>query len=118
MRSTMLAICTALALAGAAQAHAFLDRADPRVGAVIRQAPRSLRLWFTQRLVAPFCQVTVTGPAGFGGAGPSHAAPGDPQSLVVDLRGPTPPGRYTVRWRVVSVDTHMTQGDFAFTVRP
>jgi hypothetical protein len=118
MRSIMLAAFAALALAGAAQAHAFLDHADPRVGAQVKPSPRSVRLWFTQPLVAAFCQVTVTGPAGFGGAGPVHPAPGDRQSLVVDLRGPTPPGRYTVRWRVVSVDTHMTQGDFAFTVRP
>ena len=29
-----------------------------------------------------------------------------------------PPGVYTVRWRVVSVDTHATQGDFSFRVGP
>ena len=28
------------------------------------------------------------------------------------------PGVYTVVWRVVSVDTHVTEGDFAFHVEP
>jgi methionine-rich copper-binding protein CopC len=28
------------------------------------------------------------------------------------------PGQYRVEWRVVSVDTHVTQGDFAFRVVP
>jgi hypothetical protein len=28
------------------------------------------------------------------------------------------PGAYRVHWHVVSVDTHMTEGDFSFTVKP
>ena len=31
---------------------------------------------------------------------------------------PLAPGRYTVHWRVLSVDTHVTEGTFAFTVAP
>ena len=101
-----------------AVAHAFLDHADPKVGSELRSAPRQLRLWFTQPLAAAFSRVTVSGPPGFAGAGPSRAAPGDPRCLIVDLTGPTPPGRYQVRWRVLSVDTHTTEGDFTFNVRP
>jgi len=118
LRSLILAAGAglALAIAPAANAHAFLDHASPRVGSVVGPAPAQLRLWFTQGLVLPFCRVAVTGPTGFGGAGPIQPAPGDNRSLVVDLRAPTPPGVYTVRWRVVSVDTHVTEGDFTFSV--
>ena len=28
------------------------------------------------------------------------------------------PGAYRVKWHVVSVDTHRTEGEFAFTVKP
>lgn len=28
------------------------------------------------------------------------------------------PGTYTARWRVLSVDAHLTQGDFTFHVAP
>jgi methionine-rich copper-binding protein CopC len=100
------------------EAHAFLDKADPRVGSVAPRAPPSVRLTFTQALELPFCRVTVAGPPGFGGAGPPRAVPGDPLSIAVDLRSPTPPGTYTVRWRAFSVDTHVTEGDFSFRVQP
>ena len=119
LRHLLAAILAALALApGAAVAHAFLDHASPRVGSKVATAPQSVRLWFTQGVVPAFCQVTVTGPQGFGGAGAAHPAPGDDHSLIVDLRGSTPRGVYTVRWRVVSVDTHRTEGDFSFQVGP
>jgi methionine-rich copper-binding protein CopC len=31
---------------------------------------------------------------------------------------PLAPGRYRVAWRAVSVDTHVTAGDYAFDVGP
>jgi methionine-rich copper-binding protein CopC len=118
-RPVLIALATVAALAPlAVRAHAFLDRAEPRVGSVVANAPPTLRLRFTQGVVVPFCRVTVTGPAGFGGAGPPHAVAGDPLSLAVDLKRPAPPGSYTVRWRVLSVDTHVTEGDFSFRVEP
>jgi methionine-rich copper-binding protein CopC len=114
-----LALAMALtALAGPAGAHAFLDHASPKVGSTLSAAPSSLQLWFTQGLVAAFCRVSIEGPAGFGGAGSALPAPGDGRSLVVALKGPTPPGVYRVRWRVLSVDTHTTEGDFTFKVAP
>ena len=119
-RICLLAAVVAVVLAATptANAHAFLDRANPKVGSQVKTAPPRLQLWFTQSLVPTFCKVTVTGPPGFAGAGSPRPAPGDPRSVVVDLRAPTPAGVYTVRWRVVSVDTHVTEGDFTFTVRP
>jgi hypothetical protein len=116
--SFALAAAVAFAVGPTARAHAFLDHASPRVGSEVSPAPAKLQLWFSQWLVQPFCRVTVTGPRGFVGAGPVKPAPGDPRSLVVELRAPTPPGLYTVRWRVLSVDTHTTEGDFTFKVGP
>ncbi len=120
MRIFAFAVSAALVLglAVAAQAHAFLDRADPRVGAVVAKPPTALRLTFTQGLEAVFCRVTVTGPPGFGGADAAHPVPGDPNSLTVDLHPPLPHGAYVVRWRVLSVDTHVTEGAYSFEVRP
>src|SRR2546429_4668932 len=39
-----------LAAAAGARAHAFLDRAEPRVGSTVRTAPAEVKLWFTERL--------------------------------------------------------------------
>jgi methionine-rich copper-binding protein CopC len=120
MRIQPFVLCAALALlpTANASAHAFLDHADPRVGAVVKAAPATLRLTFTQTVEVPFCRVTVTGPPGFGGAGGVQATSGRPETLTVDLRGPSPPGAYMVHWRVLSVDTHVTEGDFSYQVRP
>ena len=118
MRSSLLGLALAAAFAGPAAAHAFLDHADPKVGAMVHPAPARVQLWFTERLVTAFCRITVEGPKGFAGAGPASAAPGDGRSLVVTLKGAAPPGVYRVRWHVLSVDTHTAEGDFTFKVQP
>jgi methionine-rich copper-binding protein CopC len=117
MRSLLTALAVAL-IPIAASAHAFLDHAEPRVGSVTAKAPARIRLWFTEGLEPVFCRVSVTGPPGFHGAGPVKVVPGDPRSLTVDLGAPVPQGKYVVRWRVLSADTHMTEGDFSFQVGP
>jgi len=118
LRILVIAALAAALAPLAVEAHAFLDKADPRVGSMVARAPPAVRLKFTQGIVVPFCRLTVTGPPGFGGAGAPHAIAGDPLSLAVDLKGPTPPGTYVVRWRALSVDTHVTEGDFSFQVKP
>ena len=44
--------------------------------------------------------------------------PADKSVLIVKVGKTLPPGLYTVTWHAVSVDTHHTQGDFQFTVKP
>src|SRR4051794_35503628 len=112
-----IAILSAIALSGGpAVAHAFLDKASPRVGSHLAVAPKEVRLEFSDPVAAASCTVTVAGPPGFGGAGPVTGASGDRRTLVTLLGAPAPPGRYVVHWRVVSVDGHVTQGDFQFEV--
>ena len=49
--------------------------------------------------------------------GDSTTDDADPTSLRVTLP-PLAPGRYRVSWRVLSIDTHVSQGDFTFDVAP
>jgi len=110
-------ICLALALFPAgAQAHAFLDHASPLVGSTVNAAPREVRLWFTQALEPQFSAAQVRSSAG-GVVGTAHVDPGDPKELVIPVRA-LPPGRYKVDWKVLSVDTHRTEGSFGFEVKP
>ena len=118
MRVFMIGFAAALAFGHAAAAHAFLDRAEPRVGSGVAAPPAQVRLWFTEGLEPTLCVVKVDGPAGFGGAGVAQTLGADRRALVASLRKPVPAGRYVVHWRVVSVDSHMTNGDFSFEVRP
>jgi hypothetical protein len=99
-----------------AQAHAFLDRATPAVGSSVTTPPGAVTMWFTQELVPAFTTATVTDAAGKPvEAGPARVDPKDPTELEVSLK-PLSPGTYTVSWRALSVDTHITTGHFIFTV--
>lgn len=112
-----LSVDLALIAAGtSAQAHALLDHASPGVGSSIATAPPVLSLSFTQELEPAFTNVTVTNEAGQRvDLGNAQVPLGTPAELRVGLR-PLPPGTYTVSWRVVSVDTHPTEGRFQFTI--
>ena len=106
----------ALVVAARAQAHAFLDHASPAVGSSVPTAPTVVTLWLTQDLEPVFSNVTVTTEAGQRvDLGNTRIPPGSLAELQIGLK-PLPPGTYLVSWRVVSVDTHPTEGTFTFEV--
>ena len=109
-------LATASVLVPSASAHAFLDHAVPAVGSVAHGPPRELRLWFTQRLEPAFSSSQVLDQSGKRvDNGDPHLDPADASALVVSLP-PLAPGKYRVVWRVLSVDTHVTEGDFTFQI--
>jgi methionine-rich copper-binding protein CopC len=96
-----------------AGAHAFLDRAEPRVGNTVATAPRQVTLWFTQKLEAAFSTVTVTNAEGKRVDTGKPRVSGNQMSVSLSPGGA---GTYHVVWRVLSVDTHTTDGSFSFQV--
>ena len=103
---------------GAAHAHAFLDHADPRVGNTVKNAPRVVSLWFTQNLEGAFSTIEVLNSAGARvNLGKAAVDGSDRKLLRVPVKS-LPAGTYTVRWHVLSVDTHTTEGNFTFHVGP
>ena len=116
---TILMILTLLfAGASIAEAHAFLERADPRVGSTVRTSPNQVRLWFTEQLEPAFSSVQVVSESGQRvDKGDPQVDPAAPKQLRISL-STLPPGTYKVIWRVLSVDTHVTEGNFTFRVAP
>src|SRR5271168_4003258 len=106
---TVSLLLTALG-ATAARAHAFLDHASPLVGSTVAAAPHEVSLWFTQNIEAAFSAVEVTDADG------ARVDLGKPQisgnTMRVGVKSLTP-GTYRVRWHVLSVDTHKTEGNFS-----
>ena len=103
-------------LAALAHAHAFLDHAEPRVGATVHPPPAEVKLWFTQELEPAFSTATVLNAAGERvDKADMRVDPADRSLVRVSLE-PLAPGVYKVVWRAVSVDTHVTEGDFVFRV--
>jgi methionine-rich copper-binding protein CopC len=101
-----------------AVAHAFLDHAEPRVGSTVHTPPTELRLSFTQELEPAFSTVQVQDESGAQVDRDDAKVDVDDATLLRVSLNPLPPGTYKVTWRVVSVDTHPTEGDFTFQVAP
>ncbi len=106
-----------LCMAPPAHAHALLDHASPRVCSSVASAPTELLLWFTQKVEPAFSRVEVIDANGARvDEGSAQLDPSDASLLHIALKQ-LPSGRYEVRWRVLSVDTHTTEGRFLFNVR-
>jgi methionine-rich copper-binding protein CopC len=115
MKQVIFAACAAYALSwgSPATAHAFLDRASPPVGSTVRDPPPQVKLKFTQELEPAFSTLTVQDSSG------KRIDKGDARIAADTMQVSLPvlqPGRYKVTWRALSVDTHVTEGDFTFEV--
>lgn len=122
MTARTLAWLVALALsvvAAGAFAHAFVDHAVPAVGSTVHDPPREIAIWFTQELEPAFSTIKLQDAKGNAIAAAAKNAV-DPSNRTL-LRLPVPPlapGKYRVVWHVLSIDSHVTEGDFTFDVAP
>ena len=111
---SLLTIGLVIVTASRAQAHAFLDHADPRVGSTLHAPPSRVKVWMTEDLEPAFSKLEVFDAKG---------AEVDRKDVHVDGATMTvslpalPPGTYQAVWKVVATDTHHTSGTFRFTVR-
>ena len=107
-----------IVVAGSAklEAHAFLERAHPAVGSTVQTSPGEVRVLFTEKIEPALSTVHV-----FDASGKEV----DKHDVRLDrlnhalLHVSLPSleaGSYKVVWRVVSVDTHVTNGSFSFRV--
>ena len=114
VKGLLLTACTLLFLIQGSWAHAFVDHAEPAVGSQIHSAPAQVKIWFTEKLEPALSKIQIFDPPGREvdrrdvKIDPSNAA-----LLTVSLPE-LKPGKYKVVWRAVSVDTHVTTGNFTF----
>ena len=98
------------------EAHAFLKDANPGVGSTIQTSPSEVQIRFTENIEPAVSSIQV-----FDASGKEvdkrdlHLDRSDHALLHISLP-PLGVGTYKVTWRVVSVDTHVTNGDFTFRV--
>jgi copper resistance protein C len=98
------------------EAHAFLEHADPAVGSSVQTSPSEVQIRFTENIEPAVSSIHV-----FNTSGKEvdkrdlHQDRSDHALLHISLP-PLGVGTYKVTWRVVSVDTHVTDGNFTFRV--
>jgi methionine-rich copper-binding protein CopC len=102
---------------GFALAHSGLQRAEPPVESKLRRAPSEVKLYFTERLEPAYSTIRVKDEHGAQvDREDSHVDASNPLLLRATLL-PLEHGAYTVIWRVLSVDGHVTEGRFTFRVQ-
>jgi methionine-rich copper-binding protein CopC len=100
-----------------AWAHAYLVRSTPAARATVARAPERVQLWFNERLEPAYSRVSVHDRDGQRvDAGDVQVGPDERTRLSVSVP-PLPAGPYTVKYRVLSVDGHVVDAAFTFTVR-
>jgi methionine-rich copper-binding protein CopC len=103
------------AAAPCVRAHALLEHAVPAVGATVASSPASVEITFSEDVEPAFSSIEVTDSAG--AKVESTGKLEHPKAAVLALPLPSlPPGQYVVHWKVVSVDTHTTEGTFRFRI--
>lgn len=98
-------------------AHAMLVKAEPPRRAQLTQTPTQVRLWFNEEIEKDYASLTVLDAA----RAPvtdirPHIAEDDRRAIVLPL-SQLAPGKYTVKFRVLSVDGHVVDSSYDFTVK-
>ncbi|HEX7775572.1 MAG TPA: copper homeostasis periplasmic binding protein CopC [Parvibaculum sp.] len=104
--------------ASPAFAHARLEKADPAAGSMPAAPVAHIDLHYSEALEPHFSKAVLSDENGKPVDASSALDPEDARHLVLTPKTPLDGGTYKVEWRVVSVDTHKTQGGFEFMVMP
>lgn len=108
----VLAVLPALSFA-----HAIMVRSAPEKDAVLSESPKQVDVWFNDKVGSEYKALAVIN---------SKGTRVDNKDLVQEtfdeshlyVTVPTlPPDTYTVRYRVVSIDTHIVTGKYQFIIK-
>jgi methionine-rich copper-binding protein CopC len=114
IRKSLLAVVLTMLALSPAFGHAHLSQSAPAAGATV-SAPSELMLIFSEPLEAAFSTLELRDAAGK----PVETGKAQIKDNVMRLKlNALSAGRYNVKWHVLSVDTHKTEGTFSFTVKP
>lgn len=97
-------------------AHAMLVKAEPPRRAQLTQPPAQVRLWFNEEVEKDYAALGVLHADKAVTAEKPRIAADDPKSIILPLPQ-LAPGKYTVKFRVLSVDGHVVDSSYDFTVK-
>ena len=120
VRAAVFVFCVGLAATPTASGagkllHATLIGSVPAADEKLLRSPRSIRLVFSEAVVAELSRIVMTAPDGRTAPLSVALDPNDPKVLVGAL-GPLANGRHRVAWRIVSADGHPVAGSFSFSL--
>jgi copper resistance protein C len=120
LRMTARRILAALAIlmaglcftATGASAHAIIVSSKPAANAQVPQGPVDILLQYNSRIDATHSRVSLVDPAGKVTA--LMATDGSAPGSLMAAGTTDAPGKWIIRWQVLSIDGHITRGDIPF----
>jgi methionine-rich copper-binding protein CopC len=110
-----LVIGALLVVAPEAGAHSFPEQQHPGAGQTLAAPPSEIKIKFDAPVEKLFAKVQVLSADGQDHAVGAPVVSADGTELTSKVET-LKPGEYTVKWAVVCVDTHHTEGSYSFTV--
>jgi hypothetical protein len=98
-----------------ARAHSFLVEATPSSKDHVATSPKTVKLRFGGGVEPKYSKLTIEGADGKVLGEGSIGVPDKPRELSMEVPELSP-GKYIVRYRVLSTDGHIVEGNYEFTV--
>jgi methionine-rich copper-binding protein CopC len=117
-----LVICAAILVGlglgiSEAGAHSRLVKSEPSARAVLDAAPKELKLWFNESVEPAFAKVWIVPSNGPHIPLTSRGDSSDRKLLIVALPDSLPAGPVVIGYHVLSVDGHVIEDKFTFTIK-
>ncbi len=103
--------------AAPARAHSFLVEATPSSKDHVSTSPKTVKLRFGGGVEPKYSKLTVENAEGKVLGEGSIGVPDKPRELSMEAPE-LAPGKYVVRYRVLSTDGHIVEGNYEFFVDP
>jgi methionine-rich copper-binding protein CopC len=115
--TAVIALFATCLIATSVHAHPTLKSASPPVESTATAAPTQITLNFSEAVISKFSSVELRDQSGMKVATGKVAIDAkDEKQLIVTLEAPLKAGTYTVKWTVVTADTHRVNGTYSFKV--
>jgi len=108
-------IAIAMSIACVASAHSFPESETPSAGQKVSSPPAEVTINFDAPIEKLFAKLEVTGADGRDEAAGAPQISDDGRHMSVKIAS-LKPGDYTVKWAVVGIDTHHTEGSYTFSI--
>ncbi len=112
----LIALFFLTVLPATVSAHAVMVRSSPDKDSTISQSPPQVDIWFNENVMSAHKSLAVINSSGKRVDNKDIKQEAlDPSHIFTSIPS-LPPDTYTVRYRVISADTHVVSGKFSFTV--
>ena len=116
--AALLLILLTLFHVNSVMAHAALVKSDPPRRSTLTIPPKQIQLWFNEKVEGAYASIVVRdADKKIITENNPEAVATDPKSIVLKLPDDIQSGRYTVHYRVMSVDGHVIESNYDFNVK-